>query len=1420
MKYSKKLAWNKTLCITLQVLLASSSGAVWGDLIVEPGTSNATVYVTPSGIPAVNISTANGAGVSHNQFTNYDVDSRGLVLNNVTSAQGPVQSQLAGQVTPNINLNSAAPLIINEVVQPNSSSLAGYTEVAGAKADVMVVNPYGITCSGCGFINTDRATLTTGALNFNNNGSLSTLVVTQGNVLINSTGADLTQQQTFDIVARSVTIEGQVNAQALKILAGANTYNYTADTYTVTGGGTAPTYAIDTSILGGMYAHTITLIATEAGVGVQMLGDAAASANDFSLTAAGEIILTSNAISAVDGNITLATTQTGATALSFTDAQLSAGESINLIGTNNWLSGGTKTGGATLIGGVFTATDNLNYYLTTLSDTGDVNNGITNNNQRYANTIALNTSGAASLNGVKVGAAEGWTGNFGSLSVGSSGATLYSGDAFSVITAENMSLAAAAISAGNGLSLTSGSSMSTSVGGEIQAVAGDVSMSAGELSNAGAVSAKVGALTLETTNLSNTGLLQSAGDMSIASDDGGPISNSGTIYAGGSLTATGGVVANTGSWQATTGATFTATSLTNSGTFIASNTTGDASTFTLSNGSSTALTNTGTVQAADSLTFTVTGTVSNSGKILSSNNLTLVGTSSNTLAVNNKSGGILQATNAVSVYGYGAGSDAIMSTQAGTILGNAVHLNLGSAMTNTGFIQGGAGASSISVDNTLTNSSGGRILLSTSALGSGTIQAITLTNSGTIQSTGAMTLDLGFSGSAGTLTNNVGGSILGTNAVTIQNGDSGAAYNLYDYGRIQSSGGALTIQAGSGHTGNNVYVGASGVLLGNTLSITSNALDVGYNGGAVNGGMVSSISGMTINTSGLTFGGTGSAIVASTGGSGDSSITIANSFSNQASIYSGWDLTLTAPVITNTSTGVMGAAQTLMLTASGTTGTAFTNAGALYAGGELNIGVPSAAFLNQSGTGTLNSSSHMSINALTFTNNNVINAAGHIVISATTFNNSLASGSDPRTYTVGDTNSGAYYWGTMGGTDALSGYWNAWISGGGAPSQATILNNSGSVYEWTNVYGCGFLDFDMCVVQYDHQTWALKQSYTTTPTITPKIIAGNNLTIENFTTATNLGGILSSGPTSGETTYTLTLSGTTFNNYDLALDERDYVATFQETCMSIFWGLSGCSPSLDESTIATSFTEKNIYNFGAGLFGNTVSVSGVTTLTNVGSTLYNSITYSEGGPISGTVTTLSRTGASTVSGVSGITAATAPTALTFDSFSVTLPTSNPTGYFIPYAVPDESYVIETNPLYSVESDFVGGSYLAGQLAYNPATIGTQIGNANYEPSSITQQITSQTGNNLLSGSQNAGQSVQPFLTTTAATAGGSGLAWGEAPTAGQLANLGQSIVWMVNGDVNGRNVLKPAVYLSPSTVKSIQEEGLVIEGSDANVITQ
>ena len=57
------------------------------------------------GVPIVNIVAPNAAGLSHNQFLDYNVDRQGVVLNNALQAG---QSQLAGQLVSNPQFHGQA----------------------------------------------------------------------------------------------------------------------------------------------------------------------------------------------------------------------------------------------------------------------------------------------------------------------------------------------------------------------------------------------------------------------------------------------------------------------------------------------------------------------------------------------------------------------------------------------------------------------------------------------------------------------------------------------------------------------------------------------------------------------------------------------------------------------------------------------------------------------------------------------------------------------------------------------------------------------------------------------------------------------------------------------------------------------------------------------------------------------------------------------------------------------------------------------------------------------------------------------------------------------------------------------------------------------------------------------------------------
>ena len=258
--------------------------------IAVSGNTQTGIGQAGNGVPVINIAAPNGAGLSHNQFKDYNVGQQGVILNNATNA---VQNtQLGGHILGNSQLGGrAASTILNEVNGGSPSQLNGYTEVAGRSARVIVANPYGVSCNGCGFINTPRVTLSTGKPVLDGSGKLDHFEVDGGSITIDGMGLDAANIDQFDLITRSAKINADIHARQLNVITGAN--NVDADSLATTPRAARdadkPQLAIDAAALGGMYANTIKLVGTEQGVGVKLAGNMAASAGDIQIDAGGHL---------------------------------------------------------------------------------------------------------------------------------------------------------------------------------------------------------------------------------------------------------------------------------------------------------------------------------------------------------------------------------------------------------------------------------------------------------------------------------------------------------------------------------------------------------------------------------------------------------------------------------------------------------------------------------------------------------------------------------------------------------------------------------------------------------------------------------------------------------------------------------------------------------------------------------------------------------------------------------------------------------------------------------------------------------------------------------------------------------------------------------------------------------------------------
>ncbi|WP_134706888.1 filamentous hemagglutinin N-terminal domain-containing protein, partial [Rahnella sp. CJA17(1/100)] len=558
-----------------------------------------------NGVPVVNIATPNQAGISHNKYNDFNVGQQGLILNNATGKL--TQTQLGGliQNNPNLTAGQEAKGIINEVVSANPSQLNGYMEVAGKAANVMVANPYGITCNGCGFLNTPNATLTTGRPVLNADGSLQSLEVTQGAITVEGQGLDARTSDSFSLISRAAQINAGLYARDLNVTLGANHVDAQGNATPISGA-SVPAVAIDTGALGGMYANRIHLVSSDKGVGVN-LGNLNASVGDMQIDASGrltlsnatatgkltanaqaialngtqqsgsDMVLNSQGQLAVQGsqvtsggNMTLAADQLN----SGNTAQVSAAGNIHTTAGNGSLWQGKLTAGKDLQlnagdltnNGLIAANGNARITTQRLTNTGTLQAQGTQDLQATTldNSGVVQASGALTLTagetqlGGLLSTDNQLTGRFGQLST-LAGSQIQSGNDAD-IGVQGSAMLGGNVRAGQNLRLSSGSLSSASSAklyavGNVQAEAGNngvwngsltaggnLGISAGDMTNNGTLAAS-GNTQLTTQKLTNGGLIQAQDTQTLNASE---LNNSGKMQSGGAQDITANTLSNQG----------------------------------------------------------------------------------------------------------------------------------------------------------------------------------------------------------------------------------------------------------------------------------------------------------------------------------------------------------------------------------------------------------------------------------------------------------------------------------------------------------------------------------------------------------------------------------------------------------------------------------------------------------------------------------------------------------------------------------------------------------------------------------------------------------------------------------------------------------------------------------------------------------
>ncbi|HBZ1363597.1 TPA: filamentous hemagglutinin N-terminal domain-containing protein [Klebsiella pneumoniae] len=252
-----------------------------------------TSYTHSSGATVIDIEKPNAAGVSHNLYRDFNVGANGTILNN---SGDDVSHSTFGNIARNNNLTAgSASVILNEVTSKNASSLKGFIEVNGQKADVVIANPNGITCSGCSFVNTNKAILTTGKVNMTDDGAIGSYTVTGGTLTIGENGMNAANGYAV-LLADAININGKVQANNALVSAGNFTMDNSSGSVTSAGKKATliqmtvnPQYSIDVSSLGGIEANSISMVGNNIGFGVRNKGSIVANSS-LQLTSNGNLL--------------------------------------------------------------------------------------------------------------------------------------------------------------------------------------------------------------------------------------------------------------------------------------------------------------------------------------------------------------------------------------------------------------------------------------------------------------------------------------------------------------------------------------------------------------------------------------------------------------------------------------------------------------------------------------------------------------------------------------------------------------------------------------------------------------------------------------------------------------------------------------------------------------------------------------------------------------------------------------------------------------------------------------------------------------------------------------------------------------------------------------------------------------------------
>ncbi|WP_198363525.1 hemagglutinin repeat-containing protein, partial [Burkholderia ubonensis] len=139
------------------------------------------------------------------------------------------------------------------------------------------------------------------------------------------------------------------------------------------------------------------------------------------------------------------------------------------------------------------------------------------------------------------------------------------------------------------------------------------------------------------------------------------------------------------------------------------------------------------------------------------------------------------------------------------------------------------------------------------------------------------------------------------------------------------------------------------------------------------------------------------------------------------------------------------------------------------------------------------------------------------------------------------------------------------------------------------------------------------------------------------------------------------------------------------------------------------------------------------------------------------------------------------------------------GLFKPTIAPNAPYVIETNPAFTNQKNFISSDYFFQQIGVDLTHIPKRLGDGFYEQQLVRNEITSLTGKAVLGPYTDTQSMYESLMAAGASLSKSLELPLGMSLSPEQVSQLTSNVILMETRVVGGQSVLVPVVYLAKAS---------------------